>query len=237
MTENRPLFPTAGIPTPGKQVARLFEPAEGEPGPMPYWLFLPGDYDAGRQQRWPFLLFLHGAGERGDDWTLVKKHGPPKLADSQTDFPFVLVSPQCPRDLWWDDDGLIRQLARLVDAIGQELAIDPNRLYLTGLSMGGYGVWKLACEHPQRYAALAPICGGGDPTQAHKLASMPIWAFHGALDDVVPQEQTIAMIEGVEDAGGQPRLTIYPDVAHDSWTITYDNPQLYEWLLAQRRPD
>jgi predicted peptidase len=223
-------------PAPGTQVARSLPAAQGEPAPLAYWLFLPSGYGGPppTHRKWPLLLFLHGAGERGDNLTLVKAHGPPRLVDERPDFPFVLASPQCPSDLWWDDDRLQAQLLRLIDTLVAELAIDERRICLTGLSMGGYGVWKLATLAPERFAALAPICGGGDPEQAHKLTKLPIWAFHGALDEVVPQQETIAMIDALRAAGGSPRLTIYPDVAHHSWTPAYDTPELYEWLLAQR---
>jgi predicted peptidase len=229
---------------PGVQNACELAAIEGDVRPMPYWLFLPEDYGRAeggadgveeRAGEWPLLLFLHGAGERGDNLSLVKTHGPPRLVDDRPDFPFVVASPQCPLELWWDDDSLQRQLLRLFDTLVAELAIDERRIYLSGLSMGGYGVWKLATIAPHRFAAIAPICGAGDSSQAAKLIDMPIWAFHGACDEVVPQAKTIEMIEAIRAAGGSPKMTIYSDVAHNSWTRTYDNPELYEWLLMHRR--
>ena len=195
-----------------------------------YLLYRPAG--SGRStRRWPLILFLHGAGERGDDLDVVKKHGPPKLAGSRRDFPFIVVSPQCPTGTWWSTQAL----QALLDHVTATLPVDPSRVYLTGLSMGGYGTWHLACECPERFAAIAPICGGGHPVLAGQLKNVPVWAFHGALDDVVPLRESQAMVEGVRKAGGKARLTVYPKAGHDSWSATYENPEFYKWLLAHRR--
>jgi predicted peptidase len=113
--------------------------------------------------------------------------------------------------------------------------IDKDRVYLTGLSMGGYGTWALAAAHPEKFAAIAPICGGGNPAEAAKLARLPIWVFHGAKDPTVPIERSKEMVEAIKAAGGDAKFTIYPEAGHDSWTETYNNPELYQWLLAQKR--
>ncbi|MCX7885725.1 MAG: prolyl oligopeptidase family serine peptidase [Verrucomicrobiae bacterium] len=198
---------------------------------LAYWLYLPDDYYSKPRQRWPLLLFLHGAGERGTNLTLVLKHGPPKLAHEGRKFPFIIVSPQCPTNQWWSPT----ELTRLLDHLTRRYRVDNERVYLTGLSMGGYGTWALAAAHPERFAAIAPICGGGDTTSAHRLRELPIWVFHGAKDKTVPVEKSIQMVEAIKAAGGNVRLTIYPDVAHDSWTQTYENPEFYDWLLSHRR--
>ena len=196
---------------------------------MDYWLYLPPDYE--QRDAWPLLLFLHGAGERGSDLNLVQRHGPPRLINEGREFPFVVVSPQCPAGRWWDPF----ELAALVDAIVQQHRIDESRLYVTGLSMGGFGTWALAAHQPQRFAAIAPICGGGEPIVARLVASTPAWVFHGAKDPVVPVERSRQMVQAMENAGGQVRFTIYPDAGHDAWTETYANPELYEWLLQHQR--
>ncbi|RMF77513.1 MAG: phospholipase [Planctomycetota bacterium] len=196
-----------------------------------YWLYLPPEYDSQPGRRWPLVLFLHGAGERGDDLERVKIHGPAKRIAAGEDFPFILVAPQCPAEQWWDTDTLIG----LLDDVTARLRVDSDRVYVTGLSMGGFGTWDLATRQPERFAAIAPICGGGRRAQAARLVNVPIWAFHGALDEVVPVEQSKRMVDAVNAAGGHATLTIYPDAHHDSWTRTYDNPAFYEWLLAQRR--
>ena len=194
-----------------------------------YLLYLPPDYE--EQESWPLLLFLHGKGERGDDLELVKKHGPPKLIAEGRDFPFIVVSPQCPADQWWESI----ELSALLDDLTRTHKVDEDRVYLTGLSMGGFGTWRLAAYAPQRFAAIAPICGGGEIYWAEELAPLSVWAFHGAQDPVVPVERSQALVDALKEKGAEPILTIYPEADHDSWTETYNNPELYEWLLQQRR--
>jgi len=194
-----------------------------------YLLYLPKDY--GEREAWPLVLFLHGAGERGEDLELVKKHGPPKLVARGREFPFVLVSPQCPRDQWWEPVSL----TALLDDLCDHLKIDEDRIYVTGLSMGGFGTWSLAAHTPRRFAAIVPICGGGDPFWAKRIAHLSVWVFHGAKDRVVPLERSQQMVDALKRQEGNVKFTIYPEAGHDSWTETYTNPALYEWLLEQRR--
>lgn len=194
-----------------------------------YLLYRPADYN--EQEKWPLLIFLHGSGERGDDLELVKMHGPPKLIAQGQAFPFVVVSPQCPKDQWWQPV----ELNALLDQVIATNKIDEDRIYVTGLSMGGFGTWSLASYAPQRLAAIAPICGGGEAYWTRQFSSLPVWAFHGAKDSGVPVERTQTMVDALTRNGGTPRLTIYPDAGHDSWTETYANPKLYEWLLQQHR--
>ncbi|MBM4042568.1 MAG: phospholipase [Planctomycetes bacterium] len=196
-----------------------------------YLLYLPPGYERGRK-RWPLLLFLHGAGERGKDPELVKKHGPPRLIAEGHEFPFIVVSPQCPKGQSWSTD----VLHALLDELGGSYRVDTRRVYLTGLSMGGYGTWSLACERPERFAAIAPICGGGNRLLAHGLKDVPVWAFHGAKDEVVPLAESERMVDAVKGCGGKAKLTVYPEAGHDSWTPTYASPALYKWLLKHRRP-
>ena len=205
-----------------------------------YLIYLPKDYDAQSKKRWPLMLFLHGAGERGTNIAKVAVHGPPKLVKQGRDFPFIIVSPQCPNGERWDNDVLLA----LLDEAGEKYRVDENRVYLTGLSMGGYGAWSLGLTHPERFAAIAPICGGGDPivlllADPKKVAatkSLGVWAFHGAKDPVVPPAESERMVEALKKSGcKEVELTIYPEAQHDSWTETYNNPKLYEWFLAHRR--
>jgi predicted peptidase len=196
---------------------------------MDYLLYLPKDYY--KQEAWPLVLFLHGAGERGDDLELVKKHGPPKLIGEGKEFPVIIVSPQCRKDVWWEPI----ELTALLDEVIKSHKVDEDRIYVTGLSMGGFGTWRLAAFTPHRIAAIAPICGGGEPYWARRFSHLPTWAFHGAKDKGVPLERSQKMIDALKEKGGDPKLTVYPDAAHDSWTETYNNPEFYEWLLAQKR--
>lgn len=196
---------------------------------LSYLMYLPKDYE--KQKSWPLLLFLHGSGERGDDLELVKVHGPPKLIAAGKDFPFIVVSPQCPKDRRWEPI----ELVALLDDISEKHTVDGDRIYVTGLSMGGFGTWELASFAPDRLAAIAPICGGGEKYWARQFAHLPVWAFHGAKDTGVPLERSQLMIDELKKNGGDPKLTVYPEAGHDSWTETYDNPELYTWLLEQKR--
>ncbi len=205
-----------------------------------YLIYLPKDYAARSKKRWPLMLFLHGAGERGTNIAKVAVHGPPKLVKQGRDFPFIIVSPQCPNGERWDNDVLLA----LLDEAGEKYRVDESRVYLTGLSMGGYGTWSLGLTHPERFAAIAPICGGGDPivlllADPKKVAatkSLGVWAFHGAKDPVVPPAESERMVEALKKSGcKEVELTVYPEAQHDSWTETYNNAKLYEWFLAHRR--
>lgn len=198
---------------------------------LTYLISLPADYDIKKNDSFPLLIFLHGSGERGTDINKVKVHGPPSFVDTRKDFPFITVSPQCPEGTWW----VIEDLQVLLEQLKETYRIDSDRIYLTGLSMGGFGTWVWACQYPTQFAAIAPVCGGGDIQFADELNSTPVWAFHGENDPVVPVKRTIEMVESVNANGGLARMTIYPGVGHDSWVEAYKNEELYQWLLQQKR--
>jgi len=210
---------------------QLFDKTISRTLTIKYLLYLPADYDKSDAE-WPLILFLHGAGERGDDLRQLEKHGPPKIV-KQKDMPFIIVSPQCPKDSWWPKENEV--LINLLDDIVSRYKVDESRIYLTGLSMGGYGSWSLGCDHPERFAAIAPICGGGEPFFARKLKNTPVWAFHGGKDTVVPLKKSEDMVNAIKRAGGDAKLTVYPEAGHDSWTETYNNPELYEWFLKHSK--
>jgi len=194
-----------------------------------YLLYLPDGYGES-DKAWPLVLFLHGAGESGNNLENVKKHGPPKLAEEKK-FPFILVSPQSARG-GWDPTAL----NALIDDVMAHYKVDADRVYVTGLSMGGFGTWALAAAYPQKLAAIAPICGGGTPADAKKIKHLPIWVFHGGKDPVVPVARSQSMVDALKSAGAeQVKFTVYPDAGHDSWTETYNNPDFYDWLLKQKR--
>ncbi len=197
---------------------------------MHYVLYLPSGYENNVDQNYALVLFLHGAGERGTDLTKVLKHGPPKLAESK-DFPCIIVSPQCAEGQRWE----AAALSQLLNQVERELRVDPNRIYVTGLSMGGYGTWNLIAAEPNRFAAAAPICGGGQPDTAEKIKHLPIWVFHGTDDKAVPHSASEAMVKALKEAGSNVRFTSYQGVGHDSWTATYNDPVFWEWLLSQER--
>lgn len=204
-----------------------------------YLLFLPDGYKKRGKERWPLILFLHGIGERGSDPWKVKAHGPPKVVEKMTNFPFVVVSPQCPDGQWWSSETLIA----LLDDVMDRYKIDSTRVYLTGLSMGGFGAWSLALEYPERFAAVAPICGGGNPrytmsydaSRKAALQALPFWVFHGDKDTAVTLDESERMVTALKKFRCDVKFTVYPGVGHDSWTPTYANPELYEWFLKQQR--
>ncbi|MEY4918670.1 MAG: Beta-glucuronidase [Verrucomicrobiota bacterium] len=200
-----------------------------------YLLSLPPDYGANAAKRWPLILFLHGAGERGKNLQIVAKHGPTKIDAAKNNF--IIVSPQCPDGQIWSNDLLLA----LLDDVETKYAVDTKRVYLTGLSMGGFGTWSLGLTHPERFAAIAPICGGGElitPLLADKgkLTTLSIWAFHGAKDPVVPLEESERMVKLLKKYDvKEVKLTVYPEAQHDSWTETYANPELFAWFLQHSR--
>jgi len=196
-----------------------------------YLLALPDGYNLDTLTRWPLLVFLHGSGESGTDLEKVKMHGPPKLIAAGKKFPFIVISPQAKRPSGWEPENLYN----LISSIKQNYRVDPSRIYLTGLSMGGFGTWALAMKHPEEFAAIVPICGGADTTDAWKLRHTPVWCFHGALDDVVLPIRDQVMVDAVRKYNREVRFTIYPDANHNSWDRTYDNDSMYQWLLAQRK--
>jgi predicted peptidase len=217
------------------QKPKLFKTTIRVPVQTKYLLHLPDGY-RGSKARWPLMLFLHGAGECGSNLAAVAVHGPPKLvASGKHKFPFVIVSPQCPCGEWWNNRLQIEALGKLLDDVEARYRIDRKRIYVTGLSMGGFGTWSLAAKFPRRFAAIVPICGGGNPAEAAKIAHLPTWVFHGAKDGAVPLQKSQEMVQALRKAGGKPRLTVYPDAGHDSWSAAYDNPALYQWLLRQKR--
>ncbi len=220
----------ADPPAAAKQQDKHFEKEITVKVKLDYLLYLPEGYDK-EEKAWPLMLFLHGAGESGHDLNKVKIHGPPKLIEAGKSFPMIVVSPQSPR-MGWD----VPTLNALLDEIVATHKVDKDRIYVTGLSMGGFGTWALAAAHPDKFAAIMPICGGGDPPDAAKLKHLAIWVFHGAKDNVVPPNRSENMVKALKDAGaGNVKFTLYPYAGHDSWTETYNNSEVWDWLLKQKR--
>jgi predicted peptidase len=192
-----------------------------------YLVYLPDKMED--EHKLPLILFLHGLDQRGEDLELLKIRALPKFLEKTNDFPFIVVSPQCPKNSYWNMES--DRVVALLDEIISLYPVDEKRIYLTGLSMGGYGAWDLAIKYPQRFAALATVCSGGVAEKAHEIKKLPVWAFHGAKDDIVPVQDTLDMVEAVKQCGGNIKLTVYPHAEHDCWTQTYNNPLLYEWFL------
>ena len=196
-----------------------------------YLLYLPKGYDTDISKRFPLIFFLHGAYERGNDIDLVRTAALPAVLPKMENFQFVVVAPQCSDNKSWD----VEILNELLNNIEKKYRVDKKRIYLTGVSMGGYGTWHFAAKHTERFAAIAPVCGGGNPFKAQAMVNLPVWMFHGAKDKVVPPEKSQEMYDVLKDAGGNPKITIYPDADHDSWTLTYNNPELYKWFLSHQK--
>lgn len=229
------------------------------PFSLPYRLMRPIDETPG--VRYPVVVFLHGFGERGtDNQRQLLQGGPEFSADAfRRAYPAFFIAPQCPDgvipgtqtqrawihrlapggpasiDLQQPATPQLDAVHHLVEELCRDLPIDPDRVYLMGLSMGGYATWELATRHPGFYAAAAPICGAGDPRLAARLVDMPIWAFHGDADNVVPPQRSIEMVDAINEAGGRAILTMYPGEGHGSWVPTFKCQQVWDWLFAQRR--
>lgn len=185
------------------------------------------------KEKKPLIIFLHGSGEKGTDIELVKMHGPFKYLKSNELDAFVLA-PQCPDNEYWDSEVLYQ----LILKIQKENNIDANRIYLTGLSMGGWGAWNLAFAHPEMFAALVPIAGFVDRVpmiENCKIASIPIRIFHGLVDDVVDVNYSIAIYKKLKPCNSNIELTIFDDAGHDSWTRVYENKEIYDWMFQQTK--
>lgn len=203
-------------------------------GDTPEYKYLtstPKDYARQPDKKYPLMVFLHGSGERGEDLPRVRVHGPLTEVDAGRDLPFVVIAPQCPVNEDWYSE----EVYALIEEVCTKYRIDRSQIYLTGLSMGGYGTWSTAIAYPELFAAIAPMCGGSDPRDAARLKKLPIWNFHGKQDEAVPFHESEDMVSAVKKAGGDIKFTIYPDLGHNCWTISYANPELYTWLLSHRK--
>ena len=178
--------------------------------------------------KYPVILFLHGAGTRGTDVEKLRENVCFRLISQKENRPYITIAPLCSENTWFD---LFEHLIALVKEIASLPYTDEKRIYLTGNSMGGYGTWQLAMSMPEYFAAIVPVCGGGMYWNAWRLKNVAIWAFHGAKDDCVFPTESEKMIDIAKRAGAETKLTIYPEAGHDSWTPTYSNPELFEWLL------
>lgn len=198
-----------------------------------YLLFLPKTYSE-KGEPSPLMIFLHGSGERGSDLNMVKKWGPPAIAEKNPDFPFILISPQAPEGGWWHP----QEIKAIIDEVMATHNVDRHRVYVTGLSMGGFGTWDLVAAYPKLFAAAAPVCGGGDPFFARFMKGVPVWAFHGKKDDSVPEEQSANMVAALKETGGEVKYTMLPDAGHiDAWVYAYGpDSGLFDWLLQHRKP-
>jgi predicted peptidase len=216
---------------------------------IPYRLMKPENYDPKKQ--YPLVIFLHGAGERGTDNEKQLVHGVPQFAspENRSKYPCFLIAPQCPENEKWVDcdwsadthtqpknpSESARLTLTLIDQLMKDFPIDPKRVYLTGLSMGGYGTWDLLARKPDLFAAGVIICGGADEATSEKIKHIPVWVFHGAKDTAVKPFRSWNMVKALEKVGGKPKMTEYKDVGHDSWNPAYRDPEMFKWLFAQTK--
>jgi predicted peptidase len=225
------------------QVSKGAEPAAGKQveqelsvdgAKVRYLLYLPKEY--GSKEKVPLMLFLHGRGESQPPLSNVAKWGPPRQLARGEHLPYIVVSPQCPTNESWGQPGQQKLLVKLLDQVTEKYKVDQSKIYLTGLSMGGYGSWRLAADHPERFAAVVPICGGGRAEDAEKLKELPIWVWHGTEDTAVPLARSTEMVEAIRKAGGtRVRFTVLEHIGHVSWEAAYTAPDLYQWLDQQVR--
>lgn len=195
-------------------------------GKLTYVIRYPDSFESCKT--YPTILCLHGAGGRGSDVQAVLDNPFFRITETMPDFPFVMVAPLCSENTWFD---LFHELKQLVAETAHLPFVDEKRLYMMGASMGGYATWQLAMSLPEYFAAIAPICGGGMYWNGSRLTNVPVWAFHGALDECVFPEESKKMVQAVQSCGGEAKLTLYPHNYHDAWSDTYSNPELYSWFL------
>ncbi|MBI9047966.1 MAG: prolyl oligopeptidase family serine peptidase [Anaerolineaceae bacterium] len=204
---------------------------------LDYLCHIPLEAENNPDRKYPMIFFLHGAGERGMDLSLILKHGIPKEVEAAHDFLFITICPQCHENITWAEQ--LDELNALYQLVISTYPVDVARVYLTGMSMGGFGTLAFAAKYPQYFAAIAPICGGSPwliaEERVEPLLELPTWVFHGAKDDVVPISFSEKIVTLLKAGGADVQFTVYPEADHDAWTETYTNPALYEWFLGCKR--
>ena len=213
-----------------KEVSLCFKKKNLEEVDLNYLLYLPNDYQQ-NQQIYPLVLFLHGIGERGDDLEKIKIHGIPRRIDQGIQFPFICIAPQCPEEGYWDRPEYVSSLISLIKEVEDNHRVDSKKIYGTGLSMGGLGTLAIALEEPELFSAIIPVCGGAEMDNIQRLNQLPIWLFHGDRDDVHPVNNSIIIFQALNATNDHAFLTVYGGVDHDSWTQTYENQDIYSWML------
>ena len=199
-----------------------------------YYIYNPQEY---AEEKLPLIVFLHGAGERGNgtsELEKVKVNGLPKYLSEGKEYPAIILVPQCPEGIVWNN--LIFALKELIDTIIEEYNIDTERISITGISMGGFGTWEMGITYPELFSAMAPICGGGLSWRCGRIKDIPIWAFHGDADNVVPLKNSVEMVDSVNNVGGKAKLTIFHNVGHNSWDEAYTTSNVIEWLISKKKP-
>lgn len=213
-----------------------FQTVIPRPYQLPYQVYLPPDYGIDPRRSWPLILSLHGAAARGENPAEILKEGLPSAIEDGMDYPFVVVSPLCPEQTWWSDH--ILAIDVLLKEVGDRYTVDRNRIFVTGVSMGGYGVWHLGAAYPDRFAGLVPVSGGaawfyGFPERARTISQVPIWVFHGEADPIVPLREATILVDEMKESGGNIKFSVVPNGGHDIWKQVYRQPDLIEWMTQQ----
>jgi len=196
-----------------------------------YLLYVPEDYDANRKKKWPMIIYLHGKSACGSDLNNLKRYGIPFFIDRGMQFKAIVVSPQCPSGKNWTSDNWLEPL---LDEVAEKYHIDTCRIYLTGMSLGGFGVWDLTIRYPKKFAAVVPLCGGGRPQKVCAMKDVPVWVFHGNKDEQVPIERSEEMVTALRKCGGSPKFTVLRGQGHDIHR-TYADERIYRWMYRHKR--
>jgi len=213
----------------------VYETTVNIPVKFNYSLYIPDEYN-NTDSLFSIVLYLHGVGERGTDLNKLELNGIPELISKGKDFPFLTLAPQCPEFGWWSRPEYVEALANLTKEIIRKYRIDERRVYMSGLSMGGYGTLALAKAYPQLFSAIIPICGGMDNHEdIERLGNMPIWLFHGDMDKVHPLEYSTVIYDLLKPINKDIKLTVYEGVGHNSWDKTYANDKIYQWLISHKK--
>lgn len=222
------------IPIPTERlISKVFTSKKISQKQIPYFIYLPNSYYNDQKAELPLVVFLHGRGERGNDLNLLKRQALPKyISEENTDYPFVMIAPQLPEneEEWYTGD-----LMKLIEEIESDYSIDEDRIYLTGISLGGNGVWKVATDFPDKFAAIVPISGWGDASKICRIKNTNVWAFHGAKDSLILPDRTLEIIDRLQYCNQNTWFTIFPNAKHDAWTDTYKNSKALDWMLQQRK--
>jgi hypothetical protein len=222
------------IPIPTERlIPKVFTSKKLSQKQIPYLLYQPKSYFTNQREELPLVVFLHGRGERGNDLEMLKRQALPKMiAEENTEYPFLMIAPQLPES---EEEWYTKDLMTLIEEIESEYSVDENRIYLTGISLGGNGAWKVATDYPNKFAAVVPISGWGDTSRICRLKNENVWAFHGGKDTLILPERTLEIVERLQYCNSTTWFTIYPNAKHDAWTETYHNENVMNWMLEQRK--
>ncbi len=197
----------------------------------PYLVYLPNGYEKSMSKEWPLIIYLHGSSCKGNNLDRLKKYGPPFYLDRGMQVDAIVISPQCPSNRNWTSGNWFESFYK---ELTEKYHIDPSRVYLTGMSLGGFGTWDLASRYPEYFAAIMPLCGGGRPDMAQTIKDLPTWVFHGDKDRLVNVNRSVQMVNAMQELGSRPKFSVLKGQGHDIHKV-YSDEGVYEWLLSQHK--